>query len=96
MQVSDIKPRITLREPQGPMGVIIKEVAEKHDLTIDQIKTPCRQRRYSWARHEAFDRIYRETNSTLPMIARAFAMDHTTVLYGIFAHRKRKAEGKAL
>jgi hypothetical protein len=33
---------------------------------------------------------------SLPAIARIWDMDHTSILYGIWAHRKRKIEGKVI
>lgn len=94
MNVADIKPRITLSEPSRTICGIIKEVADKHDLTIKEMMEKNRKRRVAWARQEAFARLYIETRSSLPVIGERFGMDHTTVLYGIWAHRKRKAEGK--
>lgn len=94
MGVADMKPRITLREPKDKIYGIISEVAEKHGLTVEQMMNPCRKRRFSWPRHEAFDRIYKETRESLPTIAERFNMDHTSVFYGICAHRRRQAQGK--
>jgi chromosomal replication initiation ATPase DnaA len=89
-----MKPRITLRESKDRINAILTDVAEKHGLTVEQLMRPCRKRRFSWPRHEAFDRIYRETRESLPTIAERFDMDHTSVLYGICAHRRRQAQGK--
>jgi chromosomal replication initiation ATPase DnaA len=94
MRVADIKPRITLRVSPRSASAIIKEVADKHDLTVDQMMQRNRKRRLAWARHEAFDRLYREKKASLPIIADMFGFDHTSVLYGIWAHRKRKMQGK--
>ena len=94
MNVADIKPRITLSEPRPNARAIIKDVANKHDLMVKDILRKDRHRRVAWPRHEAFERLYRETQMSLPAIANIFDMDHTSVLYGIWAHRKRKMEGK--
>jgi chromosomal replication initiation ATPase DnaA len=94
MNVADIKPRITLSEPRPNARVIIKDVAHKHGLKDKEILSKDRHRRVAWPRHEAFERLYRETKMSLPAIAHIFGMNHTSVLYGIWAHRKRKMEGK--
>lgn len=92
MRVADIKPRITLSEPRSTADSIIKDVAQKHNMTVSQLMTRCRRRRFAWARHEAFNRLYLETRLSLPSIAQMFDMHHTSVLWGIWAHRKRTAE----
>ena len=94
MNVADIKSRITLSEPRLTARGIIKEVAQKHDLEPYDVLGKDKCRHMAWARHEAFDRIRKETHMSLPAIARIFDMDHTSVLYGIWAHRKRKEQGK--
>lgn len=96
MRVADLKPRITLREPASDPMQIIRQVAAINDVTMDQILGDSRRRPIAWARQHAYERLYRETRLSLPGIARIFKKDHTTVLYGILKHRKRKAEGKAI
>jgi chromosomal replication initiation ATPase DnaA len=91
MNVADIQSRITLSEPRPSARAIIHAVAQKHELTTHDLIGKDKCRHMAWARHEAFDRLYRkETHMSLPAIARMFDMDHTSVLYGIWAHRKRK------
>ena len=94
MNVADIQPRITLSEPRPTARGIIKEVAQKHDLEPYDVLGKDKCRHMAWARHEAFNRLYIETRMSLPAIGRMFNLDHTSVLYGIWAHRKRKSEGK--
>ena len=94
VRVANLKPRITLSEPKNTPRAIIRSVAQKHDLTMDEMFSTSRRRPIAWARQEAFDRLYRETRLSLPAIARLFDKDHTTVLYGIWEYRKRKAAGK--
>lgn len=94
MRVADIKPRITLRPPIKTVEGVIKDVADKHNITVEQIMSRDKKRKFAWPRHEAFDRLYSETRTSLPVIADKFGIDHTSALYGIWAHRKRKAEGK--
>ena len=94
MNVADIQSRITLSEPRPSARAIIHAVAQKHELTTHDLIGKDKCRHMAWARHEAFDRIRKETHMSLQAIARIFDMDHTSVLYGIWAHRKRKEQGK--
>ena len=94
MNVADIQPRITRSEPRPNSRVIISQVAEKHGLMMRDILSKSRKRHIAWPRHEAFDRLRKETKMSLPAIARIWDMDHTTILYGIWAHRQRKEQGK--
>jgi chromosomal replication initiation ATPase DnaA len=96
MNVADIKSRITLSEPRPTARGIIKEVAKKHDLEPYDVLGKDKCRHMAWARHEAFSRLYIETRMSLTAIGRMFNLDHTSVLYGIWAHRKRKIEGKVI
>jgi len=94
MNVADMQPRITLSDPRPNSRSIIKEVAQKHDLMMRDILSKSRKRHIAWPRHEAFDRLRKETKMSLPAIARIWDMDHTSILYGIWAHRQRKEQGK--
>lgn len=70
---------------------IIEAVAAKHDLSSDAILGPARWRKVAHARQEAFFEIKRQRKLTLGQIGLIFGRDHTTVLYGIRAHRDRMA-----
>lgn len=72
---------------------IIREVAEKYDITPEDITGTCRRRMYAWPRQEAMWRCRTETSMSMPDIGRRFGnRDHTTVLYSIRAHAKRMSE----
>ena len=74
---------------------IIREVAEKYDLTPDDLTGPCRRRMYAWPRQEAMWRCRAETNMSLPDIGRRFGnRDHSTVLFSVRAHARRMSEKK--
>jgi len=71
---------------------IIKEVADKYELTPADLTGPERRRMYAWPRHEAMWRCRMETNMSLPEIGRRFGgRDHTSCIYAIEAHGKRLA-----
>lgn len=73
---------------------IIAEVADKHGLSVVEIKAVRRKIKIIDARYEAFYRISKETTMSLPMIGRKFGgYDHTTVLHGIRTYEARTFEG---
>jgi chromosomal replication initiator protein len=74
------------------MAQIASEVAERHGLTVDDLKGHSRVRCYAWPRQEAMWRIRNATNKSLPAIARFFGgRDHTTVLYACRTYERRCA-----
>jgi len=76
--------------PIGPMWkAIIREVAAKHNLSIDELIGPRRWKHLVTARLEAYHRL-REHGYSMPQIAnRMGGRDHTTVLAGLRAYRER-------
>lgn len=69
---------------------IIFELCEKHGVTIAEIVGSKRTRHIVVARHEAFHRLSTETTMSLSQIAyRMGGRDHTTVIWGIKAHKNR-------
>lgn len=80
--------------PAANMRVICAKVAEKHGLTVDELRRPCAKRKIAHARFEAMHAMYATGKYSLPQIA-AFlgGMHHTSILHGIRAHGKRMGEG---
>lgn len=75
-------------------GDIIKEVAARHGLTIDEIKSQNRSRRIAWPRQEAMYELRTHTRLSYPAIARFLGLsDHTTALHGVNAHKRRLKAG---
>lgn len=75
---------------------IIRDVASRHHLTPEEISSPTYAWRISHPRHEAMWELRRCTKLSLRQIAeRLGCADHTSALYGIRAHERRIAEGKA-
>lgn len=69
--------------------IIIKAVALKHGVTVNDIKGPFRQKALVDARHEAFYRLRTETTLSYPSIGRYVGdKDHTTVLHGAIKHAR--------
>ena len=92
--VHDMPSRITFLRRNKPAQDIIREVAEDHDLTVSDLLSPSRRRKYAWPRQEAMLRMREETELSYPQIARLLRReDHTTILYGVRAARQRIKEG---
>ena len=86
-----------------PARAILADVASARGVPVAQILSHRRTRRIAEARQEAWSRIYalraggpsHTAVYSLPQIGGWFDRDHTTVLHGIRAHKKRMAEGRA-
>jgi chromosomal replication initiation ATPase DnaA len=69
---------------------ILKEVAEKHGITIQDLKGPCRRLKYALPRHEAAYRIVKELGFSLPKTGRVLGKrDHTTILNSVRKYEKK-------
>lgn len=71
------------------MRSIANRVAEKHGLTLDDLRSPSRRRPLVLARQEAIHEIRQATTQSLPAIGRFFDRDHTTVIHAIGRHAAR-------
>lgn len=60
---------------------ILREVAQAHHVTVEDIVGPRRHRVYVAARREAMQRIRSELGFSFPHIGRLFNRDHTAILY---------------
>jgi chromosomal replication initiation ATPase DnaA len=77
--------------------LIMKEVCDKHQVGILEIRSHRRAYRIIRARHELFYRLRMETALSLAQIGqRVGGFDHSTTLSGIKCHEKRLAEGTAI
>ncbi|WP_422383259.1 helix-turn-helix domain-containing protein [Roseibium album] len=66
------------------MKKIMQEVADKHEISVHEIKSASRKRVIIPARHEFFYRAKTETLKSYPDIGRfCGGRDHTTVLHGV-------------
>ncbi len=95
--VSEVRPK-ALSGPRAHLEAIDKlELAERiarmHDVTVEQMMS--RKRGFeavSCARHHLWAELYATGNWSLPRIAGLCGRDHTTILSGINAHKKRRGE----
>lgn len=91
-----------LRPPLRFMKDIAADVAQRHGLTVKELRGPKRTRAISTARFEAFWLCRRETRSdgkprwSYPTIGQYFGKrDHTTVLHGCVRHQELTAMREA-
>jgi chromosomal replication initiation ATPase DnaA len=64
-------------------------VAEKHGLTIDDLRGPARERKVAWPRQEAFALTYSTGRFSTTRIGQFYRRDHTTVIDGIRHYQGR-------
>lgn len=81
-------------KPQKVVGVsmaeIARRVAERHEVSVDDLKGSGRARWVSQPRQEAMYEIRAQTAQSLPAIGRFLGgRDHTTILWGIRRHEER-------
>ena len=82
--------------PETPAQTVLREVSEKHGLTVRQIQSPARLMPYVLARQEAAYRLNKELGFSLAQIGRMLGKrDHTTVLNAIQRYKKNLAKGVA-
>jgi hypothetical protein len=77
-----------------PSLTILREVSEKHGMTIRNMKSQSREIQFVKARQEAAYRLKFELNYSLTQIGRLLGKrDHTTILHAINRHKKNLAQG---
>jgi len=71
-------------------AAIAARVAAKHGLEVSQLKFGGRAPRWSWPRQHAMYEMVEAGKWSLPRIGLFFGgMDHTTLLHGYRAHKRR-------
>jgi chromosomal replication initiator protein len=79
---------------ETPAQKILREVAEKHGLTVAELKSDARLKVYVHGRQEASYRLNTELGFSLKQIGRVLGnRDHTTVLNAIQKYKKSLAKG---
>jgi hypothetical protein len=80
--------------PETPALTILREVSEKHGMSVKQIQSAARMKTYVAARQEAAYRLNTELTFSLAQIGRMLGKrDHTTILHAINRHKKNLAKG---
>lgn len=71
-------------EARPTAKAIAIQVADRHGLTLEDLRGPCRRREVAWPRQEAMAAVYANCRVSLPWVGRFFGnRDHTTVLHAI-------------
>lgn len=76
--------------PRERIYGVMREIAEMHGFTLALLMSPqiAPQKLMSHARRDVW-RYLRAEGWSLPKIARLFARDHTTILYGVMTDEER-------
>jgi chromosomal replication initiator protein len=73
---------------------IMREVALEYGITLTELRSDDRQRKYAWPRQIAYIRLFDETKLSYPQIARLMGKkDHTTVMHGVKVGRQKIKQG---
>jgi len=75
-----------------PAQIVLSEVAEKHNMTVREMKGRSRKLRFIKARQEASFQLNFELKYSLSQIGRLLWRDHTTILHAINQHKKNLAK----
>ena len=81
--------------PETPAQIVLREVAEKHNMSVSQLRSAARLKAYVGARQEASYRLNTELGFSLKQIGNMLGRrDHTTILHAINRYKKNLAEGR--
>lgn len=79
---------------ETPAQAILREVAEKHNMSVKQVQSTARLKEFVAARQEASYRLNKELGFSLKQIGNMLGRrDHTTVLHAIKRYEKNLAKG---
>lgn len=71
--------------PRDTTRAIIREVAERHGVTVAEVLSPSREGRVMRARHHAILAVRsQKPHLSTPQLGRIFGRDHSTVLHHIW------------
>jgi chromosomal replication initiation ATPase DnaA len=85
----------TAPTPTGSMREIGQWVADKHRVSLAELRGPRRSRYIVCPRHEAMALTMATGRYSYPQVGRFYDRDHTTVMYAVRAHEAR-LNGKRL
>jgi hypothetical protein len=86
---------IAVPPPKPTMAGIAAEVAQRYDISLEDLLGRSHAKRCTIPRQEAMWRMVQAKRWSLPEVGRYFDRDHTTVIHACRAHEKRMAEVKA-
>ena len=86
---ADLRAPLLAGAPIGPSRDLVEPVLQRHQLTYKDVAGRDRRGHVVAARHECMW-VLRQAGMTLPKIGRFLRRDHTTVLYGVLQHDRRR------
>ena len=81
------------RHAARPALQIVEEVAQKYELSVNDLLGPCRKRHIAWPRHEAWLRVFDETKFSWAEMELIFGKNRETIRHGVDAAIFRIKEG---
>jgi hypothetical protein len=78
--------------PKMRFTAMLRELARMHNLDPNMVKSSCLNRDIVKVRQELFYRAVNELGLGYSQIGRMMQTTHSTVIYGVKAHKKRLAE----
>jgi len=75
---------------------ILKEEAERNNVSVEAICGPARDRKMTDIRHYAMWRARKEAQASFPLIGQIFNKDHTSVVHAYYRLEKLFGEGRDL
>lgn len=82
-------PEVIDHSTLGLMSKTAQQIAERYGITLADLKSPSRLKRIVHARHEFMAECAAVGRST-PQIGEFLDRDHSTVIHGVRAHKKRQ------
>ena len=83
-----------IRHRHAHLFNILQSVATEHGIPVTDFLGPKRNRAISWPRQEAMLAAWRESYSYSEIGMMLGGRDHTTIIHGVKAARKREATAK--
>lgn len=89
MTSQQIMARLRERDGDGEILALVKRIAAAHDVTADELLGPSRESGPSHARQALWAALHERGHWSYPRIGKVFGRDHSTVIFGVNAHRQR-------
>ena len=82
------KPKKTVT-PRFRWKSMARAIADKHNISIDQMLGPCRTPAFAYARQQFMYEMIASGRCSYSFVARILNRDHSTIIHGVEAHAKR-------
>lgn len=89
MTSQQIMARLRERDGDGELLTLTKRIASAHNVTLDEMLGTCRESASSHARQALWAALHERGHWSYPRLAKLFGRDHSTIIFGVNAHRER-------